>query len=210
MDKNIIVSEYIDRVETAISNASQLQTKLEQTQYNIHGASTNENRILINEMLRAGDKYLETGVWKGSWFVSALYKNDVTGIAIDNFSQFGGLEENRNEFLHNCAASGITEKMQLIENDCFGLTDEQKELVRDANVYFYDADHKFEDQEMALTYYAELLADTFIFIVDDHNWDFVAAGTKSGIEKANLKIHKEWILSEEKWYNGLYVAVLSR
>ena len=205
-----MIDEYINRIENAILKASNKETKLTQTQFSIIGASTNENRILINEIMRTGDKYLEAGVWKGSWFASALYGNDVTGIAIDNFSQFGGLEQNKNEFLHNCSASGVTDKMHLIENDCFNLTEDQKQLIRGANVYFYDADHKLEDQEMALTYYAEHLANPFIFIVDDYNWDFVAAGTKSGIEKANLKVHKEWILSEEKWYNGLYVAVLSR
>lgn len=206
-----MIEDYINRVDAAIAKAMSSESKLEERHFALNGMSAKENRILLNELLKAGDKYLEIGVHRGSTFVSAMYNNDVKAVAIDNFSQFGQV---RDEFLHNCSLSGITEKMTFVEADCFNLTDEQKELIRGTNVYFYDGDHRHEDQEMALTYYLDYLADPFIFIVDDWNHQPAVNGTESGIRLTNLKVHKEWILNSANtgkgWHNALYVAVLSR
>ena len=206
-----MIEEYINRVDAAIAKAMSNESKLEERHFALNGMSARENRIFLNELLKTGDKYLEIGVHKGSTFISALYNNDVKAVAIDNFSQFGKVKE---EFLFNCANSNLNDKMTLIEADCFNLTDEQKELIKDTNVYFYDGDHRHEDQEMALTYYIDCLTDPFIFIVDDWNHQPAVTGTQAGIEKTGLKVQKEWILNSantsKNWHNALYVAVLSR
>lgn len=213
-----MIEQYIQRVQTAIDKASVFSTidnksRLEEKQFAISGMSTPENRVLLNEILQSGDKYLEIGVHRGSTFISALYKHeDVRGIAIDNFSQFGGIEI-KGSFLENCEASGI-KNMTFIESDCFNLTDANKEIIRGTNVYFYDGDHKAIDQEMALSYYMDLLTNPFIFIVDDYNHLPAIEGTQNGIKNNNLVVHKEWILnhnnSDRTWHNGLYLAVISR
>jgi hypothetical protein len=206
-----MIEEYVNRVDAAIAKAMSNETKLEERHFALNGMSARENRIFLNEVLKTGDKYLEIGVHRGSTFVSALYNNDVKAVAIDNFSQFGQVRE---EFLHNCSLSGLDPKMTFVEADCFNLTDEQKELVKGTNVYFYDGDHRHEDQEMALTYYIDCLTDPFIFIVDDWNHNPAVTGTQAGIEKTGLKVQKEWILNNpntgKNWHNALYVAVLSR
>ena len=206
-----MIEEYINRVDAAIAKAMNNESKLEERHFALNGMSTRENRILLNELVKTGDKYLEIGVHRGSTFVSAMFNNDAKAVAIDNFSQFGQVKE---EFLHNCSLSGLNDKMTFVEADCFNLTDEQKELLRGTNVYFYDGDHRHEDQEMALTYYLDYLADPFIFIVDDWNHNPAVTGTQSGIQLTNLKVHKEWILNSANtgkgWHNALYVAVLSR
>ena len=208
-----MINEYIQKVKNAIDKATRDETKLIEQVFQISGMSSREGRILLNELVSTGDKYLEIGVHKGSTFVSALYGNDVAAVAIDNFSQFGSREENKTWFDRSCEQCNV-KNYTFIDNDCFNLSDEQKELVRGANVYFYDGDHRHEDQEQALTYYVDLLTKPFILIVDDWNHGPARTGTRSGIELSKLTVHEEWILdgntTQKGWHNGLYVAILSK
>lgn len=205
-----MINEYIERVENAINCAQSNTTKLPEPIFAISGMSTRENRILLNELVKENDKYLEIGVHRGSTFVSALYNNNAKAIAIDNFSQFGG-QEIKAFFDQHCADHNI--QHTFIDHDCFNLNEEHKYLLPNVNVYFYDGDHRFEDQEKALTYYLEFLADTFIFIVDDWNHGPAKDGTRSGIDLTKVNVHKEWELDSrtgKSWHNGLYVAVMSK
>jgi hypothetical protein len=209
-----MIQEYIDRVELAIQKGKEDKgdTKLIPEIFQLPGMSSREGRILLNELVKDGDKYLEIGVHKGSTFISAMYKNNAKAVAIDNFSQFGG-QEVKNWFDQACKDHNVT-NFNFINHDCFNLTEEQKSLVNDINVYFYDGDHREQDQEQALTYYIDSMSDVFIFIVDDWNHAPARSGTKLGLEKTNVKVHKEWELNTEKtgkgWHNALYVAVLSK
>lgn len=208
-----MIEDYINRVDAAIEKALlDTDTKLTEEIFRISGMSSRENRILLNEIVRESDKYLEIGVHRGSTFVSALYKNNATAVSIDNFSQFGG-KEIKQWFDQNCNENGIT-NFTFLDRDCFNITQEDRELIQNTNVYFYDGDHRFEDQKMALTYYWDLLTDPFIFIVDDFSHKPVEDGTYAGIEAVNAKVHKEWKLYREthnkSWHNGLYIAVLGK
>jgi hypothetical protein len=208
-----MIENYINRVAAAIDNAMNDVTKLPQSVFTIPGMSSRENRILLNELIKEYDKYLEIGVHKGSTFVSAMYNNNATAVAIDNFSQFGNYEENKRWFDQSCNEHNIS-NFTFINADCFNLSEEQKEIVKGTNVYFYDGDHRAEDQENALTYYLDVLTNQFIFIVDDWNHEPAKEGTRIGLSKCGLKIHKEWTLTNhttsKNWHNGLYVAVLEK
>ena len=209
-----MIEEYINRVEAAIEKATiDTETKLRSEIFQISGMSSRENRILLNELVKETDKYLEIGVHRGSTFVSAMYENGAKGVAIDNFSQFGDANDVRKWFEQYTTENNVT-NFDFINTDCFNLSDEQKELVKGANVYFYDGDHRHEDQERALTYYFDLLTDPFIFIVDDYNHGPAVTGTKSGLELTGAKVHKEWILNGsttgKNWHNGLYLAVVGK
>lgn len=217
-----MIEEYINRVETAIYNAMAGNTKLTPTQFNLDGMSSRENKILLNEILKPQDKYLEIGVFKGSTFASALYKNEgVEAYAIDNFSEFGG-DGNFNWFKQACDDCEV-KNYTFIKEDSFNLSQESKEKLKNINVYFYDGAHEHDHQEKALTYYIDHLADDFILIVDDWNHPPAQTGTASGIEKTKVTIHKTWILKGDYigsghanmsksfgWHNGLYVAVISK
>ena len=213
-----MIDEYIERVENAIKLAViNTKTKLQENQFLLEGMSSRENRILLNELVREGDKYLEIGVHKGSTFVSALYKNSYKhAVAIDNFSQFGDRTVLKKWFDQNCEENEIR-NYTFLERDCFNLFPEDKDLIKDTNVYFYDGDHTEEDQKKALIYYYEFLANEFLIIIDDYNHAPVQFGTKGGIDYIRSlggKIHKEWILNssvgDKGWHNGLYLAVVSK
>jgi len=207
------IQKYIRRVESAIEKAYFGITKLTEKQLALEGMSSNKNRIFLNEIIFPDTRYLEIGVWKGSTFVSAMYRNNPKmAIAIDNFSQFKGDED---IFLNACNENEIS-NFKCCNMDCFNLTDEAKQYIQDIDVYFYDGDHKEYDQQLALDYYINSLSKEFIFIVDDWNWQDVQIGTYKGILNNRLKIHSQWELpsayngDKEQWHNGFYVAVLEK
>jgi len=224
------VKDYISRIDLAIDKAVRRYTKLTAVEFDVMGMASFRNRVLLNNLIKEGDRYLEIGVWLGSTFVAALYGNKyANAIAIDNFSEFGKESEIKHTptgnsinpsaalFHANAKKSGILNYC-FIEADCFKLNPRQKEEIKDVNVYFYDGGHTDEDQCNALTYYIDNLADVFIFVVDDWNHPPAKTGTRRGIKETNLIIHQEWELKtpEEKnqdaetWWNGLYIAVCEK
>ncbi len=84
------------------------------------------------------------------------------------------------------------------------------------NIYFYDGEHTEESQCNALKYYYPVLADTFIYLVDDFNYLCVRKGTKRGISEMNLKIiYKRYLKSNrrnnaEGWWNGYFISILQK
>ena len=177
-------------------------------------------RHLLNNLCTLPEtSYLEIGSWKGSTWVSALYNNKDTlsqAISIDNWSHFGG-EDN---FKANCTRFLPGVPYKTYSADCFAL-DIHEVCPIPVNIYFYDGEHTALAQEMAFTYYDEILDDVFIAIVDDWNWDMVQNGTRAAFEKLDYQILYERILpakwNEEKqnfdmenWWNGLYIAVIKR
>ena len=46
----------------------------------------------------------------------------------------------------------------------------------------YDAYHDNESHSKIISYYSDVLDDTFIYIVDDYNCDFVKNATKDSIK----------------------------
>lgn len=216
MEKQELVSKYIQQVEDAIQCADSDTTKLTSVQFEMEGMSSKKNRIFLNQLLSVDSEsinYLEIGTWKGSTFVSAMYENKVnSAIAIDNFSQFDG---NLTAFSMNCLNSNIG-NFSFINADCFNLDEKQLSSIKDVNIYFYDGDHRHEDQRDAITYYLDKLQDVFILIVDDWNHPPVKTGTREGYEQTGLIVHKEWELPAEfngdrnNWWNGFYVAVCEK
>lgn len=240
------VADYISRVETAIYRAENNITKLTEKQFGVGGMSSRKVRIFLNEMIKEDTNYLEIGVWCGSTFIAALHENPhKSAIAIDDFSEFTAdfylseckngddimrlaemsvLEEvvavGDNLFLKNCDKNEIS-NFNLIESDCFNLTESNLNLIKDINVYLYDGGHSEEEQRKALTYYIDKLSDVFILIVDDWNFPEAKSGTRLGIQDTNIKVHKEWELHAngiaysgggdlENWWNGYYVAVCEK
>lgn len=84
------------------------------------------------------------------------------------------------------------------------------------NIYFYDGSHTKLSQEMAFTYYNDILDQVFVAIVDDWNRPVVQAGTKKAFEKLNYRILFEIAMpglknnDAKNWWNGLYIAVIKK
>ena len=208
----------INHVIKSIKNAYLGKSKLTKDIFRIPGMSSSSGRSLLNNICSLkGARYLEIGTWKGSTFVSALYKNENTlsrAVAIDNFSQFNAsdvkktLLENINRFL-------VTNKIKFYDNDSFKL-DLAKLSGEKFNIYFFDGEHTVESQYLAFTYYNDVLSDNFIAIVDDYNWSNVKEGTQLAFKDLNYQILYEQFLPSKHngdlstWWNGTYIAVISK
>lgn len=206
-------SKMIDHVVQSISNANLEISQLSEEVLQLEGMSSNKVRHLLNNICSMGDgRYLEIGVWKGSTFVSALYKNNLlSAIAIDNWSEFSGPKE---MFQQNLSSFLSKTPHSFYEADCFQFN--LNNIENKINIYFFDGAHTQEDQRLAFTYYNEVLDDTFIAIVDDYNWTPVQDGTQIAFKQLGYKVLFEQYLPSayngdlSSWWNGIYVAVVSK
>ena len=215
---------FISKINDAFDAVDQDKTKLVDGIFGIDGMSGRKTRIFYNTLMDMNIpvNYLEIGTWKGSTFVSAMYKNtNVHGYALDDFTapNISGtkqVEENIRTFLTN------GENCTIIKRDCFnGIADELKD--QKIQVYMYDAGHTEEDHQKSLTHYIDIMDDIFVFIVDDWNHAAVRNGTYYSMAKSGVKVLYEkeirytWddkvtpldIIHNEFW-NGMYVAVLKK
>jgi hypothetical protein len=100
--------------------------------------------------------------------------------------------------------------VKLFERDCFSMEPHEIDPV---DLYLYDASHSREDQTKALTYFESFMKDTFIFVVDDFNWDDVRVGTDQGLQITGLQVIEQWDLNAEGvdgWWNGIGVFLLKK
>ena len=188
---------------------------------NYQGMSGTKTRHLYNNLLEVPDaKYLEIGTWYGSSSISAIYKNKVDALFIDNWSQFNG----DRKIFQNVIEKYITKdsNCKLLERDCWKVNLDR--IQKDFNIYLYDGGHTEEDHYQALNYYYNNLDDVFIFIVDDWCWPEVRNGTWRAIREKNLNVRfiQESFLSPEElagfpnhkgketWWNGVSIFVLQK
>jgi hypothetical protein len=219
-----VAKHLIMHVETSFQNAILNKSKITADILTIEGMSGVKTRHFYNNLLSIDDmKYLEIGTWKGSTVCSAMCNNKATVVCIDNWSQYGLIDDIKPEFQLNFSKFKGENNATFIENDCFDIDISSLPMF---NIYLYDGNHTFEAQYKALTYYINNLENTFIFIVDDWNWDMVRNGTKEAISKLNLKILYErevrttldnthpyqpsLKVPHPSWHNGIYVAVIQK
>ncbi len=205
-----LVAHVTKSIEMAQKNISKLPSEV----FSIYGMSGVMGRHLLNNLCSmAGVNYLEIGIHQGSTFIAALNQNKpINAIAIDNWSEFGNA---RNVFLDHAKRFIPEVSFQFYDDECFRIN---KDLIfkNKINIYFYDADHSVEAQKKAFTYFNDILDDTFIAIVDDYNWESVQQGTMAAFKLLNYRIVFERYLTNnfypdrEGWWNGLYIAVISK
>lgn len=209
----------------AIEDADQMISPLPSEQYQVPALTSLRIRHLLNSIGKLGTKYLEVGVHKGGTFTASVAGSDNLKeiVAIDSFesdendyektvNQYGKARPEFEEWAKKFVPS--SSKFELVVSDSFQV--DLKKLPKQIDIYLYDGDHSKLSQEMALTYYKDVLADEFIFMVDDFDWGEVEEGTRSGIEKARLEIVYEKHLrskgshDNDSWWNGFYVALLKK
>lgn len=187
---------------------------------NLEGMTGIRTRHLYNNICNNLDdvKYLEIGTWNGSSSVSAVYKNKINAVFIDNWSQFNGTSDT---FKKNINKFNTDSKIALLESDCWQV---DLSKIGPFNVYLYDGDHNEIDHFKALEYYLPVLEHLFVFLVDDWNWPEVRDGTMRAIRELNLNIifrHEIFVGSDEikntpyhegrnTWWNGCGVFLLSK
>jgi hypothetical protein len=202
----------IQHIKNSINLAEKEQSNLKPETFSVPGFTSPKIRHLLNNLGNFPDlNYLEIGVHKGATFVATNFNNNLSSsIAIDNWSEFAEADSGtltvKNEFIGHCQKL-LTNSYQIIEQDCFTIAKEQ--IPNPINFYLYDGAHSYEAQMNALKHFYPMLADTFIYLVDDWNWPDPRCGTHQAIHDLNLKILFKVELDEGYW-NGLFVSVLQK
>jgi len=181
----------------------------------VDGMSTENVRFLFNEIVRQSARngaYLEVGMYRGCSLLSAALFNPSTRcIGIDNFSEFGKEGENEgllNENLRKFRNPKNTEYYDVDYREGIKKIFSNEPNLK-INIFFYDAQHSYENQTEGLRMMLPHLAENCIIIVDDFNWKQVERANADFIKenpafKSIFKIKTESNCSKD-WWNGIEV-----
>jgi hypothetical protein len=209
---------YRKHIQTSFSNAENRISKITDDIISMPGMTGTLTRHFYNNILNIDDaRYLEIGTWAGSSVCSAMCGNKAKVVCIDNWSQYEGPKET---FLKNFEQFKGMNDAKFIESDCFTL---DTLTLPKFNIYMYDGEHSHDSHYRALSHFYNCLDDTFIYIVDDWNWQAVRNGTKNAIEAMKLSVlydkeirltwnedHTPMDVAAKTWWNGIYVAILQK
>jgi predicted O-methyltransferase YrrM len=175
----------------------------------VPGLARANNLALLNvaaSHLGEGESYVEVGTYRGTSLIAAMLDNDDKDfVAIDNFSFRDG---SRELLEHNLASFGLS-GATIIEGDVFELLRDDALTGTTAGVYYYDAAHTYEQQLDGLLLAEPYLAPAALLIVDDTDWDYVAAATRDYLaRRANASLLLE-IPGKDRgapaWWEGVQV-----
>lgn len=209
-----------EAVQACFAQAAQEVGKLSPYVLDIEGMSGRKFRYFLNNLLGtiSNPRYLEVGSWAGSTFCSAIYGNTLRATAIDNWSQFGGPV---NHFFvnvgHCCSAdTRVSVLFEDFRNVDFG-------AIGKFNVYLFDGPHAYQDQYDGVVMAWDALADEFVLMVDDWNWEDVRRGTFDAIRDLGLELefkievrttqdnsHPKLSGKASDWHNGYFIAVVRK
>jgi len=209
-----MVRLHIAEIEQAIANAHNEQSKLTPEILALEGMSSPKVRHLYNNLGNLSTRYFEVGSWKGASLISTCFGNEIKHFACDNFSEFNPDGLVKDEFEKNCL--NHLDYYSYANKDCFAI--EKYEIPLWPDLFLFDGGHSFEDHKRAVTHFFPMMADQFIFVVDDFSHpDFhaVKEGTFAGLEevKDQYEIVKSWEIFEEgegsvRWWNGIGIFLI--
>lgn len=213
----------IASIERAISKAKMEKSNLTPEVLALEGMSSPKVRHLYNNLGALATSYFEVGSWKGASLISTCFKNNLkTAFAVDNFSEFNPDGTVLDALLNNITKFGPFAITEIAEQDCWlldSISSEKFSFSR-PDLYLFDGAHDFESHRKAITHFFPMMADRFIFVVDDYSHpDFhaVKEGTLAGLAevKDKYKVLKDWELWEEgeggvRWWNGIGIFLIER
>jgi hypothetical protein len=220
----VSASQRIDTLGKAVRDAFQdamaMRGRLRDEAFKVHGMSGTKIRLLLNNLMGEvpDPRYLEIGLFHGASFCSALFKNKLRAVGIDNWSEYQGkrqlFTDNLNKFI-----SEDTD-VEIIEAD-YHKVDYGK--LGKFNILFYDASHAQKDQYDGVFLPQIAMDESHIIIVDDWNTNVVRNGTFDALRDAKLSIDYSVEVRttfngdfpvvfgpKSEWHNGIIVAVVSK
>jgi predicted O-methyltransferase YrrM len=184
--------------------------------YNIDGMSTENIRLVINELVKIFAKnglYVEVGTYQGCSLLSAaLFNPSTICYGIDNFSQFDHDNINKDILIKNIEISEV-KNVRFYEGD-YSEVIPAKFSEKSIDVYFYDGEHSYDSQISGLNIIKPYLKDTGIIIVDDASWpeprkannDWLKDNPEYSILELSIKNYDiEKNCNNPYWWNGLSI-----
>lgn len=187
--------------------------------YSVPGLTSRKVQKFLNSICSQANTYLEVGSYLGATAVAALDGNKLDAYFVDKWEeQIQAFRDDidlppndKQVFIENVKKYKGSNNIRLFQCDMF---DVDLSEIKPIDVFFYDGPHGFWETSEAIQYYSKVFNDQCIVIVDDANFDGVVGGAEHGISKLKCDIlYKKIILndieSEDEWWNGLFIAVLS-
>lgn len=204
-------------IEEAIENAINHKSKLTPSNFDVPALVSLYGRHLYNNIGNISTRLLEIGSHLGGSFTSSISNNNlISATSIDNFAS-DWVEDRKCMplFLEN-VKKYLPEQtvFNFIHSDAFEAPKE--EIPNGIDFYIYDGSHDMESQRKAVSFYLDKMANEFIFMVDDADWDEVQQGTKLGVSEANVEVIKDWYLpskgshDNDSWWNGYFIYLLRK
>lgn len=175
-------------------------------------------RSLLNRLAKALQpvRYLEVGLRDAASFCAALYHSDfLNAVSVDlplGINHPDHMLNGINQCLKWVHSNVEGSNWRVHFTDCWNLPGVA--LIEDANLFLFDGPHAKEDHQRALRHYYDALADRFIMVVDDWNWEDTRMGTFLGIKESGCTILHEEHRSGSKWfgryYNGVWGAAIQK
>jgi len=221
--------DYVKLVQKAIDYAVSGISKLNKEALAVYGLSSTRGRHMLNNLCAFPEAvYLEIGSWKGATVIAASFANIGKFYAVDVFNvTFGQHDSAAAAFHRNKKTFAKYCDFTFFEEDSWTL--DLTKIPEKVNVYFYDGDHTDEGTRKAFTYYHEVLADTFILVMDDWNYEITRSATKEALKNYTVLYDRELLTpgglcdtqgvkgfgsmlgrKVDTWWNGMYVAVLQK
>ena len=216
------MNKLVEHVKSSLEDTEALKTKLTEEIFELKGMSGKKTRIFYNNICSMEDaRYLEIGTWAGSTICSAMYKNKMRCLCMDNWSWSKKGGSGKDLFLRNFNRYKGDNDAAFLEGDCWN--HDPSELGK-FNIYMYDGEHTTRATTMALTHYVSCMDDEFIYMVDDWNMSNstkkVKGGTMRGIEECGLEVlwskgintnhGKKTGSGKDGWWNGIGIFVLKK
>lgn len=171
------------------------------------------NLALLNlaaGLLDPGESYVEVGTYMGASLIAAMRGNAGDFVAIDDFSF---RDSSRAELEANLARFGL-EGATILEGDAFELLRGGALEGRRVGVYYYDAAHSYEAHLDGLGLVEPYLAERALLIVDDSDWEQVAAATRDYLARQPQARLLFSIPGKDKglpaWWEGVQVLAWER
>ena len=218
IDKN---DKLFETINSSFLKALSGDTNLPEWILKLDGMSGVKFRSFMNFIFNNNNNfnlnYLEIGVWRGSTLCSALYKNSLTALCIDNFSQFRGIKEKFLENVNKACEKSSLSKYDLIDDDFYNINFSN---LGKFDIYFYDGPHSEKNHYDVINIVKSALKDHFILIVDDWNWSEIRNGKENALKDNKIKIvSKIEVLTSQNnksprfinrqfsdWHNGIFIA----
>ena len=145
----------------------------------VRGLARPNNLALLNHAashLEPGEAYAEAGTFHGTSLIGAMLGNDDSEfVAVDDFSLGDGTRAQLDE---NLRRFGLDGRPTVLEGDVFELLRGGALAGRRIGVWYYDAAHGYEQTLNGLRLVEPHLAPRALLIVDDADWERVAAAAR--------------------------------
>jgi SAM-dependent methyltransferase len=218
-----------EAVEAAFKDAQAGIGQLDNTVYGVEGFCGRKHRLFVNNLIRRlrNPRYLEIGVFKGATTCAAVWRNQVQVVAVDNWSEYGGPEQeswkNALVFYRNLAACKSPKATVTILEQDFRTA--PLAACGPFTVGFYDGSHSEQDQYDGARAVLQVLAPRAVLMIDDWNWDRVRNGTMAAMrdEGVHMELAIELRTTNDgtlvqgpafgggsDWHNGIFAAVVTR